>query len=131
MAQKSLEPQSTGSLKPMMEVDNQASARKGGRKLTPVGATGQQPGGRVPDAEKTGKPSYSRHKGFTAKGRRAQGNGVLRWLGTADLYASENHPVVRGELMMQEIKFSVAVKSNSESVQYVVISEDHRLPEAS
>ena len=43
----------------------------------------------------------------------------------SDLYAAENNPAMRRELMMQEIKFSAAVKSSSESVQYVVISEDH------
>ena len=52
-------------------------------------------------------------------------------MGVSDLYAAENNPAVRGELMTQEIKFSVAVKSSSESVQYVVISEGHGLPEAS
>ena len=55
---------------------------------------------------------------------------VLRQDKAWNLYADEDNPTKRGKLLMQEIKFSVAAKSCSESVLSAGVSEDHCLPDA-
>lgn len=55
---------------------------------------------------------------------------VLRSDKAWNLHADQDNPTKRGKLLMQEIKFSVAAISRSESVLSAGVSEDHCLLDA-